>query len=91
MRELLEMVQHKQPRVRETSVWKHGAARFVRNFNELQRLRIRRPELYEAAVMGLVNHIVNQVNWELGEPSSYDEQMRRSKPFRRLSKEERGW
>lgn len=79
MKELLAMLEHRIPAIRTTQTWKRHSFRWVRNYQELQNLRIRRPEIYEAAVNGLVNYIANRAAEELESPLTFEEKQRRYK------------
>lgn len=80
MRELLAMLEHRIPNIRQTDTWQKHAWRWARNWIELQNLRNRRPELYEKATVALVNHIANRANRELEGDLSFNEDIRHSKP-----------
>lgn len=73
MRELLSMLEQRIPEIRQTDTWRKHSWRWARNWQELQGLRIRRPELYEAATVALVNHIANRAARELQSDLSFNE------------------
>lgn len=86
MKELRTIIEHVVPEIGSTDTWKRSYTRWMRNYNELQHLRIRRPELYEAAVTALANHIANRALIELGRAPLLVEDQRKSKPFRDVKK-----
>lgn len=87
MKELITMLEHRVPDIRSTRTWRNHAARWTRSFQEIQRLRNRRPEIYEMALTGLVNYIANRAVEELEGNYSFKE-YRKVKRSRRMAASE---
>lgn len=65
MKELITMLERKVPSIRTTRTWRDNTMRWVRNYEEIKRLQVRKPEIFEAATIALVNHIAAMAQREL--------------------------
>lgn len=83
MKELLSMLERLVPDIRDTNTWKKGSWRWVRNYQDLQRLRVRRPELYEGAMTALVKYIADNASEELAARSEAEDEAASQKRRRR--------
>jgi DNA-directed RNA polymerase specialized sigma subunit len=61
MKEFVGMLRNKRPDAVETSWYRLNAHRFPHQVAALQRIRFRRPDLYEAGMISLVNWAVEQI------------------------------
>lgn len=76
MRELLSMLEHRIPNIRSTDTWRKHTWRWVRNYEELQYFARTKPDLYQDALIALVNHIANRAARELELEISFNEEQR---------------
>lgn len=79
MNTLLTLIERKVPGIRKTRTWQMDANRWMRSYNELSRLQVRRPEVYEQALMALVNFIADRAQRELEGDSEVTERLDRRK------------
>lgn len=57
MLELKTMIDQKFPHATRTKWYRENSWRLIHQYQQLQRLRNRRPELYKEAIIGLVNWV----------------------------------
>lgn len=69
MQELITMLERKYPGSTSQRWLRSQMPKLVRNFNELGKLRTRRPEIYEAAVVALVDWYGSRAFTETAEMS----------------------